>query len=80
MENKKREKFDPCKDAGRDAITMGGRLPSLGSGPLAPVIRAVPTWRQGIWLILILMNSKPEYVVKYMGIVDGNVGCLSRKM
>ena len=24
--------------------------------------------------------SQKEYVVKYLGIVEGNVGCLSRKM
>lgn len=29
MESKKREKFDPKKDAGRDALTMGGRLPTM---------------------------------------------------
>ena len=25
-------------------------------------------------------QSQKEYVVKYLGIVEGNVGCLSRKM
>jgi hypothetical protein len=45
MENKKREKFVSGKDSGKDAITMGGRLPTMGSGTNAPVIRSVPSWR-----------------------------------
>ena len=39
---KKREKFNPEKDTGSDAMTMGGRLPVMGN------IRAVPSWRQGV--------------------------------
>lgn len=46
IENKKREKFDPKKDNARDALTMGGRLPTMiGS---VPTIRAMPSWRKGI--------------------------------
>ena len=42
VEHKKREKFDATKESGRDAITMGGRLPTSAS------IRSVPLWRQGV--------------------------------
>ena len=45
MESKKRDKFVPGKDLGRDALTMGGRLPTMGAATNVPVIRAVPTWR-----------------------------------
>ena len=38
MQDKKREKFDPSKDVGRDAITMGGNL-------LGVQMRAQPGWR-----------------------------------
>ena len=38
IKEKKREKFDPTKDKGRDAMTMGGNL--LGVG-----VRALPFWR-----------------------------------
>ncbi len=48
MESKKRDKFVPGKDVGRDALTMGGRLPTMGAATNVPVIRAVPTWRQGV--------------------------------
>lgn len=46
IESKKREKFDPKKDASRDALTMGGRLPTMAGA--IPTIRAMPSWRQGI--------------------------------
>jgi hypothetical protein len=46
IENKKREKFDPKKDASKDALTMGGRLPTMIGA--VPTIRAMPSWRQGI--------------------------------
>jgi len=48
MELKKREKYDKKRDGSRDAITMGGRLPTISNGPVAPSIRTVPSWRQGI--------------------------------
>ena len=38
MQDKKREKFDPSKEHGRDAITMGGNL-------LGVQMRAQPGWR-----------------------------------
>ena len=46
IESKKREKFDPKKDVSRDALTMGGRLPTMVGA--VPTIRAMPSWRQGI--------------------------------
>ena len=42
IETKKREKFDPKKDSSKDALTMGGRLPTMG---VPTTIRAVPSWR-----------------------------------
>ena len=48
MENKKRDKYDKKRDGSRDAITMGGRLATMANGPVAPQIRSVPSWRQGI--------------------------------
>lgn len=42
VESKKREKFDATKETGRDAITMGGRLPTSAA------IRSVPSWRLGV--------------------------------
>ena len=41
MKEKKRDKFDPAKDRGRDAMTMGGNL-------LGVSVRAMPFWRQGL--------------------------------
>jgi hypothetical protein len=38
IKEKKREKFDPSKDKGRDAMTMGGNLLGLS-------VRAMPFWR-----------------------------------
>ena len=43
MAEKKRDKFDG--NGGKDALTMGGRLPMMGT---ASTIRAVPSWRQGM--------------------------------
>jgi hypothetical protein len=43
IENKKREKFDPKKDASKDALTMGGRLPTMVGA--VTTIRAMPSWR-----------------------------------
>eukprot|EP00347_Sterkiella_histriomuscorum_P015281 403357622 len=41
MKDKKRDKFDPTRDRGRDAMTMGGNL-------LGVSVRAMPFWRQGL--------------------------------
>lgn len=41
MQDKKREKFDPKLDMGRDAMTMGGNL-------LGIAMRSQPGWRAGI--------------------------------
>ena len=41
IKEKKRDKFDPTKDRGRDAMTMGGNLLGVAS-------RAMPFWRQGL--------------------------------
>lgn len=38
MKEKKRDKFDPTKEQGRDAMTMGGNLLGVAS-------RAMPFWR-----------------------------------
>lgn len=49
MELKKRDKYDRNRDGSRDCITMGGRLPNVSSnGPIAPQVRSVPSWRQGV--------------------------------
>ena len=39
---KKREKFDPKRDDGKEAITFGGRL------PMGPSIRQQAAWRAGV--------------------------------
>ena len=41
MKDKKRDKFDPTKDSGRDAMTMGGKL-------LCGAMRQGASWRAGI--------------------------------
>jgi hypothetical protein len=45
VELKKREKFDPKKESGKDPLTMGGRLPTMGGGTASTQLRVVPSWR-----------------------------------